>query len=842
MPLHSLPRFLCLGTILVASAVTLFHKDNYRVLLLLQFLQIVAGCFGALICFVRLMKERDLYLEAKQTLRIADESRKLVHSLIPENVMTKLVHHGNAGEFLGANIPFCIVMFCSLGPQQLLKSKTSAEIFEILDQVFEKFDDAVDNHGMYKYQNVGDWYIIMCPRAARPFDQKLQEEPYPRSHVRSMVHLAAELIRIAKNHEVQGTKLNLKIGMHCGPAAGAVVGSHRAFYCVYGDTTNTAARMCKYAGSDQILCTCSFAKIAGGCRGLPFSFEAKGVISVKGKGAMELYEVHERGSGGVGKELRRGLKRTTSVPNPSEKCVMFDQEQAIKLEEIQPTWMGAIEEAAGESGSSGAGAGAGAGAAGQAGISSDTIPFWTNFSDSDTEVKFLLDQARDHWLSISIGVLVHAYALLAAVEEAVTADSLQPIHYLSLYLQILLILTYFLFVLFYMIPELQFCHKFGHSIFSFQLLVSITHLLVGVNLRLLLCFYSILQYSAINLVLTGFTRSDAAIVVMLGAISLLPGYRMDHDFLLLSCFVLLTVSLALTVWKSKCLVYNEKVRYQYYEFIELELTRMKEEHPQAALHHAQSCHPPARHLQLHQDVAGKFGHGDRADGAPAVLQLRPGGHEVQALQDRHRRRRLHRGGLAVLRQRLGEQGGNAELLLFDAQPRAADAAGPDEAQQGEGGEGKAQLPHRDRGGSGGVGGAGEATLAVLRGGAGDEGGGPAGADVAHQQRACQRQVHARPWLAPLLLLLLLPRSREVPPLGEDQEPLQERFAGASKRAGAAQGREVGGEAEDREKEEYGSARVAQPDGMDAGEGVRLDLRGLAVVIVAPRAGGAGASI
>ncbi|EKX34295.1 hypothetical protein GUITHDRAFT_80660, partial [Guillardia theta CCMP2712] len=177
-------------------------------------------------------------------------------------------------------------MFCSLGPQHLLKSKTSAEIFEILDQVFEKFDDAVDHHGMYKYQNVGDWYIIMCPRAARPFDQKLQAEPYPRSHVRSMVHLAADLIGIAKKHDIQGTKLNLKIGMHCGPAAGAVVGSHRAFYCVYGDTTNTAARMCKYAAANQILCTCSFAKIAGGCKGLPFAFEAKGIISVKGKGAM----------------------------------------------------------------------------------------------------------------------------------------------------------------------------------------------------------------------------------------------------------------------------------------------------------------------------------------------------------------------------------------------------------------------------------------------------------------------------------------------------------------------------------------------------------------------------
>ena len=33
----------------------------------------------------------------------------------------------------------------------------------------------------------------------------------------------------------------------------------RCFYCLYGDTINTAARMCKYAGPDRIHCTAAFA-------------------------------------------------------------------------------------------------------------------------------------------------------------------------------------------------------------------------------------------------------------------------------------------------------------------------------------------------------------------------------------------------------------------------------------------------------------------------------------------------------------------------------------------------------------------------------------------------------
>jgi class 3 adenylate cyclase len=42
---------------------------------------------------------------------------------------------------------------------------------------------------------------------------------------------------------------SLRVGMACGPAAGAVIGAHRAFYCLYGDVINTAARMCQLAAA-----------------------------------------------------------------------------------------------------------------------------------------------------------------------------------------------------------------------------------------------------------------------------------------------------------------------------------------------------------------------------------------------------------------------------------------------------------------------------------------------------------------------------------------------------------------------------------------------------------------
>ncbi|EKX34280.1 hypothetical protein GUITHDRAFT_45348, partial [Guillardia theta CCMP2712] len=127
-----------------------------------------------------------------------------------------------------------------------------ADVFETLDVVFEKFDDAVARYGMYKYQHVGDWYIITCPRAAMPFDRAVQERPYPGMYYRKMCQLASELVCIAKMQKIEDMQLGLKVGIHCGAAAGAVIGRHRSFYCVYGDTTNTAARMCKYAEVNKI--------------------------------------------------------------------------------------------------------------------------------------------------------------------------------------------------------------------------------------------------------------------------------------------------------------------------------------------------------------------------------------------------------------------------------------------------------------------------------------------------------------------------------------------------------------------------------------------------------------
>jgi hypothetical protein len=138
----------------------------------------------------------------------------------------------------------------------------------------------------------GDWYIVACPRAASPFDATEQEPPYPNRYVRNMLLLADMLKTRARGFRLRGERpLALRVGISHGEAAGAVIGSHKSFYCLYGDTVNTAARMCKYAAPDQIHCSAAFAEYVLRL-GMPsFRCTSRGLTEVKGKGVMETFDI-----------------------------------------------------------------------------------------------------------------------------------------------------------------------------------------------------------------------------------------------------------------------------------------------------------------------------------------------------------------------------------------------------------------------------------------------------------------------------------------------------------------------------------------------------------------------
>jgi class 3 adenylate cyclase len=253
--------------------------------------QLVSGLFASYFCAVRRRIAWAEFLVERSIERASERNGNLLYTLIPRNVMARLAsHHGS--DMLGRAIPHCTIMFCALEQEEDLQAAFTVDVFELLCSLFADFDDAVKRSGMFKYQHVGGWYIVACPRAERPFDEEEYAAEYPQHYTLSMLHLAHELRLIAIRRSFRGAPLRLQVGLHCGAAAGAVIGAHRAFYCLYGDTVNTAARMCKCAGSGGVRGSKAMAEAVGR---LPVDsgarFEPRGSQEIKGKGMLETFEL-----------------------------------------------------------------------------------------------------------------------------------------------------------------------------------------------------------------------------------------------------------------------------------------------------------------------------------------------------------------------------------------------------------------------------------------------------------------------------------------------------------------------------------------------------------------------
>ena len=167
---------------------------------------------------------------------------------------------------------------------------------------------------MFKYQHVSSgehhYFIVTCPYASDPragagagADAYAHAKIYP-----DMVALGFDLMTIAAGvvaggggggggADAQGEDgarapaPQIKVGVSSGPAAGVVLGRCRRFYCVYGDTINTAARMCAAARPRTVRVTADIGQHPSVLRSRWFASQGLGRVPVKGKGAMDVYEI-----------------------------------------------------------------------------------------------------------------------------------------------------------------------------------------------------------------------------------------------------------------------------------------------------------------------------------------------------------------------------------------------------------------------------------------------------------------------------------------------------------------------------------------------------------------------
>jgi class 3 adenylate cyclase len=210
---------------------------------------------------------------AREVERANAENERLLLNILPASIAERL----RQGEGLIADsFEEVAVLFADVvGFTPLAAGLTPTQAVHVLNAIFSIFDNLAEAYGLEKIKTSGDSYMVvggLTPESA--------------GQVERVALMGLEMIdELAGYRTPEGRKLEVRVGLHIGPAVGGVIGLKKFIYDVWGDTVNTASRMESHGEAGKIqVSEATYQRLKGVCL-----FEPRGTIEVKGKGPMSTY-------------------------------------------------------------------------------------------------------------------------------------------------------------------------------------------------------------------------------------------------------------------------------------------------------------------------------------------------------------------------------------------------------------------------------------------------------------------------------------------------------------------------------------------------------------------------
>jgi class 3 adenylate cyclase/HAMP domain-containing protein len=168
------------------------------------------------------------------------------------------------------------VLFADIVGFTALSTRITPEVLvTMLDELFSVFDHLAEVHGLEKIKTIGDAYMAVAGI------------PEPRgNHAVAVARMALDMQAALQEYVTRtGSNLAIRIGIHTGSVVAGVIGRKKFIYDLWGDTVNLASRMESHGIAGRV----HISEATFECLRDSFEVESRGIIDIKGKGAMRTY-------------------------------------------------------------------------------------------------------------------------------------------------------------------------------------------------------------------------------------------------------------------------------------------------------------------------------------------------------------------------------------------------------------------------------------------------------------------------------------------------------------------------------------------------------------------------
>ncbi|CAG2227200.1 GUCY1B [Mytilus edulis] len=195
--------------------------------------------------------------------------------MLPTKVATELLagRTVDAEKFENVTILFSdIVTFTKIA-----SACTPMDIVNLLNNLYQRFDNLTTVHNVYKVETIGDAYMVVSGVPTRT-----------NSHAENVANFSLDMVNEAGKVQspATGESIQIRVVFHSGSVVAGVVGLKMPRYCLFGDTVNTSSRMESQGIPARVHASPQSAKLF---IDKWYIFRDRGKKKIKGKGLMSTY-------------------------------------------------------------------------------------------------------------------------------------------------------------------------------------------------------------------------------------------------------------------------------------------------------------------------------------------------------------------------------------------------------------------------------------------------------------------------------------------------------------------------------------------------------------------------